>query len=336
VNVQCLRAQYDPVNEQARWSYWVGLKNKQQANATRAYEFHLTSLDRKVTNHLDRTFGRDEGPVVSLQEFKLDVLRADLHVPAGSVSFPCAESLSAPGRRTGRIRSGVYTVHRTYTGDVTIKGLGPYDVQFIPVRVSFEVGFVLSDPDDMLASEEDRENSRRQLEWVRVADRCETCRPLIICESLRQPGSAASTIPSADQPPYDASNTSHVHVMAGVEKRPVIVNPTLTERKRTVACTRWSPLDGTPGNPVFIDTDSTEQGLAPATPYLTFHHAVPVTSLSRGSWRVELLLGEMLDAWDDREPVSGSPEERQNARQRDARVACEQGDPVFSQIIKVP
>jgi hypothetical protein len=338
VRVGCLDARYDPVTEQGRWSYWVELNNTHPKDRMPTYEFHLTQLDRKVTNYLDRTHGRYEASMVTLQEYKLDVLRAALRIPPGALTFPCAETLSAPGRFTGRARSGVYTVQRTYTGDVTIKGRDPDDIQFVPVRVAFEVGFVLPGPAEKLASDQEREEARRLLEWVRVTDRCETCRPLIICESLGQPVSLElDPSPSAEPPPYHTSNTSHVHVMAGLEKRPVIVNPTLAERKRTVACTRWSPVEGTPGDSfLWPPTDRTDDGLASATPYLTFHQSVPVTKLTPGSWKVELLLGEILDEWADLTPVGSLPDSQRRARQQELLDACLQEEPVFQQIIRVP
>jgi hypothetical protein len=336
VTVGCLHAQYDPVTEQGRWSYWVQLTNAPPPGSGLAYDFHLTHLERTVTNALDRAFSRDDGPVIGRQEFKLDALGADLHIPAGSLSFPCAETVSAPGRRSARIRSGVYSVHRRYTGDVRIAGPGPGQDRFVPVSVDFEVGFVTPDPDETLATYEERENAVRALEWVRVADRCQTCRPVIICESLGQPvPGPLERLPVAEPPPYHASNSSHVHVMAGVEKRPVVVDATLTERKRTVACTRWSPLGGTPGRPVVVETDSTEEGWPPATPYLTFHHAVPVAALSPGTWQIELILGEILEAAEDR--GSGpSVEEQRVARARLLQAACAHGDVVFSQTLIIP
>ena len=165
------------------------------------------------------------------------------------------------------------------------------------MRIEFYVEFVLPKLETTLAGEQERAQARRRVEWARVTDTCETCRPLIICESLR-----------LTKPPpavYEASKTPQVHLVAGLEKRPVVVDPSLAERKRTMACTRWSPVRFAAGGPapvVLRRTDSTEQGLPEATPYLLVHHSVPVKELSdlwQGRWSVELFLAEALDKWED-------------------------------------
>jgi hypothetical protein len=334
VSVRCLDASYDPVTDQARWSYEVELKNTDRTNR---YAFHLTHLERRVANGLERLSREDK--VVNLQNFTLDVLRADLHVGAGQgLSFPCAESLGAARLSTVRLGAGYYTVLRTYAGDVTVTGPDG-KAQFIPVEIAFEVDFALPKLTGALADEPAREKAPRRLEWARISDKCETCRPLIMCESLArtrrlQPAPA----PPADPPSYKVSETPQVHVVAGLERRPVIVDPTLAERKRTVACTRWSPLENarldarcwtteTAGRVLadgsgLVQTDGTEHGLAAATPYLTFHHAVPVKCLSTGTWQVELLLGEVLDNWKAFRLFRERPEDAWKADQEKLVEAC--------------
>jgi hypothetical protein len=304
VRVGCLEASDDSVTEQARWPYWIELTNTQKmTESSQEYAVHVTGLERKVVNSLDVTF--EDRPVTILRPpFKLDALRADLHIRAGqTVVFPCAESLAEPRSSNQRVRSGVYTVRRSYTGDVTI-GSGT-DTQFVPVRIEFYVEFVLPKLETTLPGEQDRAQARRRVEWARVTDTCETCRPLIICESLR-----------LTKPPpevYEASKTPQVHFVAGLERRPVIVGPSLAERKRTVACTRWSPVPIAAGAvaPVglWTQTDSTEQGLPEATPYLLVHHMFPVKDLSdlwKGRWSVELFLAEVLDKSEGSEAGPGS------------------------------
>lgn len=321
VSVRCLDAGYDPVTDQARWSYEVELKN---TDSTSSYGFHLTDLRRRVVNDLEPS--TRDGKAVNIQDFRLAMLRADLHVGAGQgLSFPCAESLGAARLSTLRLGAGNYTVQRTYTGDITVAGPDGRVTRFIPVEIAFEVNFALPKLVGALADDQAREKAARRLEWARIADKCDTCRPLIICESLGHTRRLQPTpAPAAAPPSYKASETPHVHVVAGLEKRPVIVSPTLAERKRTVACTRWSPLQDARldarcwrtemvGSVLadgrgLIQTDSTDQGLAGATPHLTFHHAVPVKCLSTGWWQVELLFGEVLDKWKGRALVGDGPD----------------------------
>jgi hypothetical protein len=323
VRVGCKKASYDPVTEQARWPYWVELMNTQKMTArSREYAVHLTGLERNVTDGLDVTL--EDKPVTSLRPpFKLDALRADLHIGAGqTVVFPCAESIAEPRSSNQRVRSGVYTVRRSYTGDVTI-GSEP-GTQFVPVRIEFYVEFVLPEPEETLRGMEERARAQRQLEWRRITDTCETCRPLIICESLRP------TKPAPEA--YEASKTPLVHFVAGLERRPVVVDPSLAERKRTVACTRWSPVPIAAGATAPVgprrQTDSTEQGLPEATPYLLVHHEVPVKELlerSKGRWSVELFLAEVLDNWEDLRASSARPEDGSKAGPDGLVDACQDG-----------
>jgi hypothetical protein len=96
VRAGCLDARYDPVTEQGRWSYWVELKNIQERNRTATYEFHLTQLVRKVTNHLDRSHTRGEVTAVTLEEYRLDVLRAaSFAIFSASSCLPSPWSLAA-------------------------------------------------------------------------------------------------------------------------------------------------------------------------------------------------------------------------------------------------
>ena len=63
--------------------------------------------------------------------------------------------------------------------------------------------------------------------------------------------------------------------------------------------------------------------------------AVPVKRLSKGSWMVELLLGEVLD---DRSEALGRMEpsgDAAKARQEKLVDACLQGEPVFQDTIQV-
>jgi hypothetical protein len=127
-----------------------------------------------------------------------------------------------------------------------------------------------------------------------------------------------------------------VHVVAGLEKRAVIVDSGLADRKRTVACTRWSPIDGAAADPPFlIVTDSTEHGLPAATPYLTFHHAVPAKQLSKGSWMVELLLGEVLDDWSEAARRMKPADDAARSRQEKFVAACLKEEPVFRDTFEV-
>jgi hypothetical protein len=341
VKVGCDDADHDPITGQARWSYWVELRSNQSAESTPRYALHLTRLDRKVTNYLDRGF-REDNPGVSLQKIYLDAIRADLHITPGSgVSFPCAENIGGPGRASARARSGVYTVWRVYTGDVTVKNPDTAQVDFVPVRIEFELDFALPGPTDALATDETRAGARRELRWVRLSGRCETCRPVIICESLGQPG--AFKPPSVRRPPredFDASKLSRVHLVVGLDRRPVVVDPSVAPLKRTIACSRWIPLEATTrsSGPIERQTDSTDEGLAAGAPLLTFHHWVDVEELRQVSrtWRVELRLGDVLDSWGDLVLRGGRPGGGGPSRAGDhaPRPACH-GEPVFEQRIKL-
>ena len=322
VSVQCLGAEYDPVTDQARWSYEVVLGNN---DPTGMHSIHLTHLWRT----LERTIGETKD--VELEDFTLDVLRADLHVNAGQkLSFPCSESLGRP-----RL-AGDYTVHRSYAGDLTVKG-SDGAVRYIPLKVVFAVNFALPQLTGAVPNDEARERAPRRLEWAWLSDRCETCRPTIICESLARTGPLPPDPQPPNPPSFQKSTTTYVHVVAGVEKRPVIVDSSLAERKRTVACTRWSPLPGAsldgncwiregagttlPAGRGLIQTDSTERGMVGAA-YLLFHHAAPTKCMSTGSWRVELLLGEIMDNWRGFYQLGDQPDGRWTAWQAKLVEAC--------------
>jgi hypothetical protein len=74
------------------------------------------------------------------------MLRADLHIkPGGTVAFPCAETIVEVRGDNRRNRSGLLTVLRRYTGDVTIRE--GTKTQFVPVRVDFYVDFLAPGPD---------------------------------------------------------------------------------------------------------------------------------------------------------------------------------------------
>jgi hypothetical protein len=166
--------------------------------------------------------------------------------------------------------------------------------------------------DDVLADDAKRRTARRKLEWLGIGDRCLTCKPLIICESLAQP---ARYWPTRDSVPvFVEGQHTHVHLIAGLEKRPVVVDPTLAERKRTIACTRWTPMGQprsggpckrpdsagvpAPSTPVpLVCSDSTDQGIPDATPFLTLRHDKSMAELLEhpGYWEIELFLHEALD-----------------------------------------
>jgi hypothetical protein len=337
VRVGCDHADHDPVTGQARWSYWVELRSKQPEDSVPRYDVHLTQLDRKLTNYLDRRF-REDTPGISVQRVYLDTLRADLRVrPGPAISFPCAEQVGGPSRAAGRDRSGVYSVYKVYTGDVMFKDGDGSSVVFVPIRVGFEVDFVLPAPGTVLPTDEGRERTRRRLDWAGVSDRCETCRPLLVCESLSRP---VILRPPFAAPVFDATKVAEVHLVAGLERRPVTVDPSLAPRKRTVACIRWTPIDAVNAMEAAIDfqADSSDEGLSPAAPYLTFHHAVAVAELKRrapGPWQVELSLGEILDAWEDLVPSEAPTDGQAKARQQKLAQSCAESKPAFRQTIKL-
>ena len=328
LSAACVGSRYDPATEQGRWSYWVELRGTQSEQSRSRYEFtfHLTHLYRNVINYLDYSI-RELRPAASLQEFKLDALRADLHIRVGDgLMFPCAETLNPPALGRLRAQSALYRVERTYTGDITVRDLKTNNVQFVPVRVAFEVDFLLEKPSETLADASAREKAPRLLEWARIAAVCETCRPLVLCESLGRP-----IVPVAD--PF----SSQVHVMAGLEKKPVTVDAVLAQRKRTMVCTRWTPVAGTKGTPILRYSDNSDQGLPSVAPYLTFHHMAQVAEdeLCPGKWTVEILLAEILDAPEDLVPGPASAA-RRSRRERDAVDACQRQEPVYTQTITVP
>jgi hypothetical protein len=339
VSVECFEATYDPLTEQGRWPHRIDLKSKPPAQllpGASVHELQLTHLERKVRNSLDRAI-RDDTPATSIQEFKLDMLRADLKVAldeggeaALSVSFPCTETLWPPSLLRLRARSGVYTVTRTYTGEVMSTAVDTKAVRHVPARLAFDVEFVTPDPAAPLGNPE---TATRQAEWAGVADTCVACRALVICESLGHPGLHPVAPKARPRPDYHTGNSSAIHVMAGLERRPVAVDSTMAPRKRTVACTRWTPQPGTTGTAfVTPPTDGTDEGLPPATPYLTVHHVEAVTKLTPGTWLAELMLAEVLDEWSDLIP----PGEARGAGARSLVEVCAHGRPVFQQTIKVP
>jgi hypothetical protein len=103
-----------------------------------------------------------------------------------------------------------------------------------------------------------------------------------------------------------------------------------------MVCTRWTPLGDTPGTAFVISSTSSDQGLSPLAPYLTFHHSAEIAKVgSPGSWKVEAMLAEILDPPEDLAPSAASME-RRTAREKQARRQCKQELPVFEQIIRVP
>jgi hypothetical protein len=323
VSVHCEPASYDPVTEQGRWPYWITLKHLGAANRSPLYSFRLTKLSRKVSNQLNADPTGDTR-AFSVQEFQLDVLRAQVDITA-EVSFPCAEMLPPPPLLARRARSGIYTVERIYSGDVVFKS--PVNgIRFAPVDVSFDVRFTLPPPAWPLADAGARDRAVRPPEWAGLSDRCETCKPVVICESLRSTkrfeASRLPLQPGETPKPYTAGTTSEVHVMTGVTKRPVIVDSVLAERKRTVACTTWTPMAGTAGPTISVATDSTDEGLPAASPYLAFHHVVKPGQLTPGCWSVQVQLGEIVGP--AAEPTDG-----------ERASACRHGSLVFEQRIVV-
>lgn len=338
VKVGCQAAEHDLQTGQARWTYWVELANAWAESESRRVTFHLTQLDRQVTNFFDRRI-REDTPRTSAQTLYLDALRADLKVaPGPALTFPCAERLNAVAASSGRDPGGAYMVDRFYRGDVTIKDVAAAVPTLVPVQVRFEVGFVLPSPASVLATAEDRERAPRRFRWARLTGLCETCRPVLVCESMAFPRSAAP--PSSRRPPFDASTVSQVHLVAGIDRRPVVVDSSLAIRKRTIACTRWTPLvdNVDPTTVIRLSTDGTDEGLAAETPFFTVHHAVAVQDLAdkhHGLWRVELRLADVLDAWEDLVPRQSSPQQWQRRQQR-MLDACEQHKVEFHHDISVP
>lgn len=338
VKVGCKASEYDLQTGQASWSYWVELGNTQATDEQRSATVHLTRLYRQVLNFFDRRI-REDAPRTSVGTLYLDAIRAPLAVaPGPPLAFPCAETLGTAAASSGRSPGGLYVVDRRYRGDVAVRDAPAAPTRFWPVEVRFQVGFVLPGPGPELATAEARERAPRRFRWARVSGVCETCRPLLVCESLasREP----MTVAASALPVFDASKVTRVHVVAAADRRPVVVDSSLAIRKRTVACTRWAP-DVTPVNPDTIVrrvTDSTDEALAPETPFLTFHHDVTVQELAsthHGQWKVELRLGDVLDAWEDLVPGTSSPEQWQ-ARQRRLLATCEATPPVFEHLIAVP
>jgi len=290
VTIECGTPSYDPVTEQGRWPYRIELTNTARPESSGpTYEIHLTTLERAVANGLEATF--DGRPAGGLRpSIRLDMLRADLHIPPGrTISFPCAESVADVRGDNRRNRSGLLTVLRRYTGDVTIRE--GTKTQFVPVRIEFYVEFLAPGPAATEAS-----SPTRQAEWARVTKICETCRPEIICESLGHPKRAPSD-PNPDE--HVQSEKLHLHFIAGLEKRPVVMDASLADRTRTVACTRWTREDRTASGVVEVrkQTDGTEYGIAGATPFWLVHHTVWSKDLSPGTWTVELFLVDVLDPW---------------------------------------
>ena len=301
VKIKCGTASYDPATEQGRWPYRIELTNTASESSARKYEIHLTTLERVIANGLEATFdGKPAG--ILRPPFNLDTLRADLHIaPGRTISFPCAETVVDARGDNRRNRSGLLTVRRWYTGDVTIReGM---TTQFVPVRIDFYVEFLVPGPNETAAA-----STARQVEWARVTHFCETCRPVIICESL---GRQKPTPSEPKTPVYQQSRHPELHVVAGLEKRSVVVDGSVADRRRTVACTRWTRVDRTSPGPVEVmqHTDGTEQGIAGATPFLLVHHKVLSRDLSPGRWIVDLFLADRLDPWgaDGRVDISVRP-----------------------------
>ena len=305
VKIECDTASYDPVTEQGRWPYWIEFTNTAPKSGARTYEIHLTTLERAVGNGLEATF--DGKPAGSLRPLvQLDVLRADLHIPPGrTIAFPCAETVVDVRGDNRRNRAGLLTVLRRYTGDVTIRE--GTKTEFVPVRIDFYVDFLAPGPEATGTASNASDRTARRAEWARVTDFCETCRPQIICESLGRPKSAPSD-PSPDV--HVQSDQLHLHFVAGLERRPVAMDTSLGDRTRTVACTRWTREDRTAPGVVEVtrQTDSTEYGIAGATPFLLVHHRVWSRDLSRGKWTVDLFLLDALDPWtaDGRQALAGA------------------------------
>jgi hypothetical protein len=201
--------------------------------------------------------------------------------------------------------------------------------------VAFEIDFLLGKPQYPLADDTARENAARSLEWARVANTCETCRLIVMCESLGRPIGPAPEPFEPSKTPHQVSDTSEVHVVGVLDKRPHIVDAVLTQRKRTMVCTRWTPLEGTKGGVFSRYSDSSDHGVSPLTPYVTFHH-VPGRKLCAGRWKVEVRLAEIVDPWNDLMSDSDSAAGRRAVREDTAREACELSAAVFHQIIKVP
>jgi hypothetical protein len=321
VKIGCQAADHDVLTGQTVWSYWVELASKQgQADPDRV-ALHLTRLDRQVTNFFDRRTGEDArraagGPLY------LDAIRADLKViPGPALVFPCAERLGAVPSASGRDPGGVYMVDRLYHGDVVVEKADGTPLRFLPAQVRFRVGFVLPSPAPVLPTAGAQEKARRQLRWARVTGTCETCRPVLVCESVTSRGPLDQAMPT-----FDASQVSELHVIAGVDRLPVVVDAVLAPRKRTIACTRWTPMvpDVDPRMIIRRVTDGTDEALPAETPFLTFHHTVTVAELQaghRGLWKVELRLAETLDGWD--------------GRPQDAPL-CDAQDVTFDQLVSVP
>jgi hypothetical protein len=305
VTVKRARPSYDDVTGQARWPHWIGLENK-----SRKYDLHLTLLERHVKNGLELRFGADAAAAVSRREFRLDVLRATLHVDRLAPSldgqqpkfghvvwFPCAESISRPGPRGERDWHGTYSVWRTYTGDVTWEpATGSKESGFAPVKISFRIEFDLLDNARAFGPETMVEGTPRRVEWGWLSDRCDTCRGVVMCESLWRPGPFELASLTTFKKSTSTSGPKHrVHVVVGLEKRSVSVDPGVAEHRRTVFCSFWSGKNGATLAPIV--TDGTEVGLADEAPYLTFHHAVPTETMAsrENPWTVEVRTGEVSD-----------------------------------------
>lgn len=328
---------YDPITDQARWVYWVRLTNTDPR-----YAFHLTSLERRVSNSLERSEGGD--PRVSFQEYKLDGLRSDLRITNQKPRwFPCAETIGAPPGGNDRASAGVYTVLRRYIGDVAFDdGTGAAmgaRKRFAPVKVSFQVEFPLAAPATWLTPHDAGVPPQRRFEWARITTRCETCRPIVMCESVQHHG------PNTAQPreKFRASETiTHVHVLAGLEKVPALVDQSVVECHRTAACTRWLPVGGSvpsrlpdsckgiPGllradGDLTIQTDGTASEFGGIAPYFTTNHAIPVKCLAAihtGEWKIDLLIGDVRDEPAQVDALNGLPSDHWKRWQQRMVNAC--------------
>lgn len=291
---------YDSMTGQARWPYWIKLKN-----TSKKYSVHLTLLKRQVRNGMDVRLAAEGAAGSTWQEFKLDMRRADLHLerkkrsPDSGVGtsptpalgarphelwFPCAEQLGQPGFATIRNWQGRYSVWRVYSGDVTRDESDdgqPLKAYFRPVEISFWLDFELSEIQSWFPTAAERDASPRLAEWGVVSNVCESCRALIMCEAIRRTG----PFRELEIPVFTKNDAkARVHVIVGLERRSVFAEPSTAEQQRTTFCTEWA-LPGEPirrGEP----TDGTEEGLAAATPYLTFHHSMLVSELPAGVWKV--------------------------------------------------